>query len=230
MKILLIEDEKYIAEAVEQILKKNNYTVDLAFDGEYGLDCALTGSYDIIVLDIMLPKLNGIEVLKRMRKEEIQTPVLLLTARGQTSDKVLGLDSGADDYMPKPFEMDELLARLRALGRRKGELRNDGLLQIGDMELNPSALLLSCKGNTAKLTLKEAGILELLILRKAVATPSEVIIEKLWGYDSAAEDSHVQNHISLLRKKLAAVGSSAEIVALRGAGYVISTEKAERAK
>jgi DNA-binding response OmpR family regulator len=226
MKILMIEDEKYIAEAVEQVLKKNHYAVDLAFDGEYGLYCGLSDIYDTIILDIMLPKMNGIDVLKQLRKEKIGTPVLMLTAKGQLSDKVEGLDSGADDYLPKPFEMDELLARLRALGRRKSELLNDGLLNLGDIKLNPHSLLLSCGGNEVKLTLKEAGMLELLIMRKNMVSSKDLMIEKLWGYDSDAEDSHVENHVSLLRKKLKQVNSTHSIMTIRGAGYMIKAERA----
>lgn len=225
MKILMVEDEKYIAEAVEQVLKKNHYSVDLAFDGEYGLYCGLSGIYDIIILDIMLPKMNGIDVLKQLREEDIVTPVLLLTAKGQTADKVKGLDSGADDYLAKPFDTDELLARLRALGRRKRELSIEGILKIGDIELNPHTLMLSSDNKESKLTLKESGLLEILILRKNMITSKEMIIEKLWGYDSDAGDNHVENHISLLRKKLCSISSKISISTVRGAGYILRAEK-----
>jgi len=225
MKILMVEDEKYIAEAVEQVLKKNHYFVDLAFDGEYGLYCGLSDIYDIIILDIMLPKMNGIDVLKQLREENIETPVLLLTAKGQTADKIKGLDSGADDYLAKPFDTDELLARLRALGRRKSELSIEGILKLDDIELNPHTLILSSDNKESKLTLKEAGLLELLIRRKNMITSKEMIIEKLWGYDSDAEDNHVENHISLLRKKLCSISSAVSICTVRGAGYMLKGEK-----
>lgn len=223
MKILMVEDEKYIAKAVGQILKQNNYSVDLAYDGEYGLDCALSDIYDIIVLDIMLPKMDGIKVLQELRKNGIQAPVLLLTARGQTEDKVQGLDNGADDYLSKPFETDELLARLRALGRRKTELNNDGILKFGEIELNPHTLILGCGNNNVKLTLKETQLLELLISRKNAVVSKEIIIEKLWGYDTDAEDSHVEYHISILRKKLLKVESEVSIITIRGVGYLMKT-------
>jgi two-component system, OmpR family, response regulator ArlR len=228
MKILLVEDEIYIAEAVEQILKKNHYSVDLAFDGEYGLDCALTGIYDIIVLDIMLPKLNGIEVLKQLRQEDIETPVLLLTAKGKTAEKIQGLDSGADDYLAKPFDVDELLARLRALGRRISEFHNDGILEFDDLIFDPNMLMLKCQNEEIILTLKESQLLELLIRRKNMITSKEMMIEKVWGYDSEADDSHVENYISLLRKKLNNLTSKVSIITMRGAGYALKAEKDEK--
>lgn len=227
MRILMVEDEKYIAEAIAAVLKKNNYTVDLAFDGEYGLDCAVLNIYDIIILDIMLPKMNGLSVLKEMRRNGIKTPVILLTARGQIEDKVCGLDCGADDYLAKPFHTDELLARLRALGRRRAELNNDGILSFGDIELNPHTLLLVCNGRESKLTLKEAQLLELLIQRKNTIISKEIIIEKLWGYDTNADDSHVEYHVSFLRKKLSKIMSNVLIHTIRGAGYTLMAGKDE---
>lgn len=227
MRILMIEDEKYIAEAIAQVLKKHHYTVDLAYDGEYGLDCAISNIYDIIILDIMLPKMDGISVLREMRQSGIETPVILLTARGQIEDKVFGLDSGADDYLSKPFHADELLARLRALGRRKTELNHDGILGFGDIELNPHTLLLVCGNMENKLTLKEAQLLELLIQRKNIIVSKEMIIEKLWGYDTDAKDNHVETHVSLLRKKLIKIESSVSIRTIRLAGYILKVEKDE---
>jgi DNA-binding response OmpR family regulator len=228
MKVLLIEDEVYIAKPIEQALKRNNYSVDLAFDGEHGLDCGLTDVYDIIVLDIMLPKMDGITVLRELRKNGIKTPVLLLTAKKQIQDKIHGLDSGADDYLVKPFDTDELLARLRALGRRRSEINSDGILKIGNVELNPHTLILNCGDNSSKLTLKEAQLLELLIKRKNMITPKELIIEKLWGYDSDTEDSHVEYHVSLLRKKLMAMNAPVSIVTVRGAGYSLNESDGEK--
>ena len=225
MRILLVEDEKHLAEALAQVLRKNNYIVDLAYDGEYGLDCALSDIYDIIILDIMLPKMNGLEVLKELRKGKITAPVILLTAKGETEDKVTGLDSGADDYLPKPFKTEELLARLRALGRRKGDLMTAGVLSCGDIELNPHTLNVYCGKQTYKLTLKESQLLELLMGRKDMIISKNSIIEKLWGYDSEAEDNHVEVYISFLRKKLAALKSTTTIQTVRGLGYVLKTAK-----
>jgi len=219
MKVLLVEDEIYIARPIEQLLRKNCFSVDIANDGEYGLDCGLTGVYDIIILDILLPKMNGLEVLKILRNNSITTPVLLLTAKDRTSDKVLGLDSGADDYLAKPFENDELLARLRALGRRKEKLKVDGLLTYGEITLNPHTLTLSCKGITAVLSLKESGLMEMLMQSVELPVSKEQFIEKIWGYDSEAEHSHVEHHISLLRKKLVQIKTDVKIQVIRNVGY-----------
>lgn len=221
MRILIVEDEQHLAEALSQILKKNNYTVDAVYDGEAGLDNALSNIYDLIVLDIMLPKMDGLSVLKNLRKEGISTPVILLTAKGEISDKVKGLDSGADDYLAKPFASEELLARIRALSRRKGEVIPDNTLKFSDIELNTQTLKLSKGSKEVKITLKESELLELLILRKGMTTSKEIIIEKLWGYDSDAEDNHVEVYISFLRKKLQFLNSEVSISTVRNMGYIL---------
>lgn len=159
MKILIIEDEERLSEAVTQVLKKNQYLVDAVFDGEDGLDYALTGIYDIIILDIMLPKRDGIEILKELRKRNIKTPVIMLTAKGEIKDKILGLDSGADDYLTKPFVMGELLARLRALGRRPENLLETDGVSVGDVELNSDTMLLRHMQESVKLTAKEFQVI-----------------------------------------------------------------------
>ncbi len=222
MRILMVEDEKYLAEAIEQVLRKHNYSVDLAFDGEYGLDCGLTGIYDIIILDIMIPKMDGISILKELRQSGIATPVILLTAKGETEDKVRGLDCGADDYLSKPFQTEELLARLRALGRRKGELIHNNILRFKDIELNPLTLDLWCCDKSFRLTLKEGQLLELLLKHNGMILPTTTIIEKLWGFETEAEDNYVQVYVSFLRKKLAQLNSAVKIKAIRGAGYVLT--------
>ena len=224
MRILIVEDELHLAEALTQILRKNNYTVDSVNDGESGLDNALSDIYDLIVLDIMLPKMDGISILKNIRKEGISTPVILLTAKGEISDKVAGLDSGADDYLAKPFATEELLARIRALSRRKGEVLPDNTLQYGDIELNTATLKLSRGSKDVKLILKESELLELLILRKNAVTPKELIIEKLWGFDSEVEYNHVEVYISFLRKKLLFLDSQVSINTIRGIGYVLEVK------
>ncbi|KZL89651.1 response regulator transcription factor [Clostridium magnum] len=223
MRILIVEDELPLAEALAQILRKNNYTVDAVNDGESGLDNALTNIYDLIVLDIMLPKMDGITILKTIRKEEISTPVILLTARGEISDKVLGLDSGADDYLAKPFASEELLARIRAMSRRKGEVLQDNSLKFGDLQLNTSTLKLSKDNKEIKLILKESQLLELLIMRKNIASSKELIIEKLWGFDSEVEHNHVEVYISFLRKKLTYLNSKVTINTVRGVGYILES-------
>lgn len=229
MRILMVEDEKRMAEAIAQVLKKNNYSVDLIYNGEDGLDFALSGIYDIIILDIMLPKLDGIAVLKSIRKNNIEAPVILLTAKGETQDKVYGLDCGADDYLPKPFPIEELLARLRALGRRKNQLlNNNGTLKFGNIELNQADLTLSCEKSQFKLTLKEYQLLEMLIQGHNTILSKELIIEKLWGYDTETEDNHVEVYISFLRKKLLNIKSNAYIQTIRGAGYILKLLKEEK--
>jgi DNA-binding response OmpR family regulator len=220
MRILLVEDEKHLAEALVQILKRNKYTVDNVYDGEAGLDYALSDIYDIILLDIMLPKMNGLEVLKRFRKENKSTPVIMLTARGEVSDKITGLDYGADDYLPKPFNSEELLARIRAVCRRKSEIVSENsVLTYGDITLSTSLLRLSSKTVDVTLTLKESELLEYLIHNRQIILSKEKIIEKLWGYDSEAEDNHVEVYISFLRKKLLYIKAEASIVTIRGVGY-----------
>ena len=222
MRVLLVEDEKYMARAVAEILKKNNYTVDLAHDGEYGLDCALSGIYDVVVLDIMLPRRDGLSILKELRGAGFEMPVILLTAKGQIEDRVKGLDMGADDYLPKPFHTDELLARLRALNRRKATaFHSGGDLAFGDIRLSPHALVLRCEEREARLKLKEAQILELLMANKNQILSKEAIIEKVWGFDADAEDNHVETHVSRLRKALARVRSRTGIRTVRGAGYML---------
>ena len=178
MKILYVEDEKYMALAVAQILKKNNYSVDLAYDGENGLDLALSGLYDIVILDIMLPKVGGIEILQQMRKKGLEIPVILLTAKGETDDKVSGLDNGADDYLAKPFQTEELLARLRALARRKGQFLSVHNLSFADIEFNYNLLHLYGNGLSFHLTLKEGQLLELLMNHKGQAITNNHIIDK----------------------------------------------------
>jgi len=219
LKILLVEDERDLADAITAILQKNNYAVDNAYDGEYGLDCAITGIYDIIILDVMLPKKDGLRLLKELRSEGVQTPVLMLTARGEVRDKVLGLDYGADDYLPKPFHTDELLARLRALGRRKGELIVDGVIDFGLLSFNPQTLTLVFNDQTVSLTLKESQLLELLIAHKGSFISKDMIIEKLWRYDADVFDSHVESQVSLLRRKLAQAGGVLGVKTARGVGY-----------
>ena len=227
MKVLLVEDEKYLAEAIAQVLKKKNYDVDLSFDGEEGLDNALSGIYDIILLDIMLPKLDGLQLLREVREEGISTPVILLTAKGEVEDRIEGLDSGADDYLPKPFKMEELLARMRAVSRRRGELLPEGVLSYGDIEFNPVTLVLSNGEKSFNLTLKESRLLEFLLINKGRSLSSDAIIEKVWGYDSDAEDNHVHVYISFLRKKLANLESNVKIKTIRNVGYALLIDDAE---
>ena len=219
MKLLLVEDEKQLSEALSQILINNKYSVDAVYDGENGLEYALTDIYDLIILDIMLPKLNGLEILRKLRKENISTPVLLLTAKDSVDDKVTGLDLGADDYLPKPFDPKELLARLRAISRRKGEVINDNLLSFGDINLNLSNYDLSCKDSTITLTQREFEILNYFMQRPKNIVSKDDLITKLWGFDSDIEYNNIEVYISFLRKKLTFINSSVKITTIRRAGY-----------
>ncbi|WP_238651452.1 response regulator transcription factor [Paenibacillus piscarius] len=221
MRILIVEDEVHLAEALTQILKKNNYSVDAVHDGRTGLDYAQSGIYDLLLLDIMMPELDGISLLKELRRDGISTPVIMLTAKGEITDMVTGLDYGADDYIAKPFASEELLARIRAALRRKGEVIPDDALKYGDIELNTANPKLTVKGQEMKLNLKETELLELLILRKQAVTSKELIIEKLWGFDSEAEHNNVEVYISFLRKKLAFLNSEVRITTIRSVGYVL---------
>ncbi|WP_297712503.1 response regulator transcription factor [Clostridium sp.] len=219
MRLLLVEDEIQLSEALNHILSKNKYIVDAVYNGEDGLDYGLTDIYDVIVLDIMIPKLSGLEVLRRLRKENIKTPVILLTAKGEIEDKVKGLDSGADDYLAKPFATEELLARLRALTRRQGEIINDNILEVGDIKLNISTYELEGPCNSIKLSLKEFEIIRCFMQRPRVIVTKDELISKIWGYDSDAEYNNIEVYISFLRKKLGYVNSTTSITTVRGVGY-----------
>ncbi len=218
MQILVIEDEKRLADALAQILIEKKYMVDIANDGADGLDYALSGIYDVIILDVMLPKLNGLQVVSEMRKNKIDTPVLMLTAKDQISDKVQGLDAGADDYMTKPFSPDELLARIRALTRRQGEVVLDEL-EFGSIKLNLSSCDLLCGENNVHLNFKEFEIMKILMQNTSIVTTKDDLIVKVWGYDSNAVDNNVEVYISFLRKKLEFIGADVEILSLRKIGY-----------
>ena len=219
--ILIVEDEKQLSEALGAILEKHNYIVDRVFNGEDGLDYILSNIYDLVILDIMLPLMNGLDVLKKARKEGIECPIILLTAKGEVSDKVEGLDCGADDYLPKPFYTEELLARIRALSRRKGEVINENELSFGDISLNVGTLELSTSLNSVKLTAKEFGLLELLINRKGSVINKDDIINKLWGFESEAEHNNVEVYVTFLRRKLTFLKSKVTIKAIRNMGYLL---------
>lgn len=223
MKILVVEDEVALAEALSEILKRNKYLVDTVYDGEDGLDYALTDLYDCILLDIMLPKMNGLDVLRTLRKKRISTPVLLLTAKSDIEDKITGLDSGADDFLTKPFATGELLARVRALTRRKGEVITDEFT-YGDISLNKSTFSLSCEGQFVKLSLKEYQIMEILISNPRQLISKERFIEKIWGYESDIEYNNIEVYISFLRKKISVIGSHVVIRTARGIGYFLESE------
>lgn len=218
MRILLVEDEVHLAQALTEILKKNMYSADAVYDGQQGLEYAMSGVYDLLILDIMLPKMSGIEILKNLRAAKVSVPVLMLTAKDEIEDKVAGLDYGADDYMTKPFSTDELLARVRALLRRKGEVVDDELC-FGDIILKTKKNELVSGDNQVKLSLKEFQILELLMYNPNQILTKERIIDKIWGGDSDAEYNNVEVYISFLRKKIQFLGAKTEIKTVRGVGY-----------
>lgn len=224
MKILIVDDEKQLVSAIAGILKINNFDTDTAYNGEDGLDKALSGIYDVIILDIMMPRINGFEVIKELRKNKISSPVLMLSAKSQTDDKVKGLDLGADDYLTKPFEAEELVARIKALIRRKSEFIGD-TLSYGDIVLNRDNCSLICGSAEMPLGKKEFQIMEMLILNGGRALNKERFIEKIWGYDTEAEYNAIEVYISFLRKKLSALGSSVNVKSLRGIGYILENEK-----
>ncbi|MCD7761011.1 MAG: response regulator transcription factor [Clostridiales bacterium] len=225
MKLLLIEDEPRMADALRELFRQEGYDVDCFFRGDDGLEALCSGQYDGVILDVMLPGLSGVEVAARSRKSGIRTPILMLTAKGELNDKVLGLDAGADDYLTKPFQPRELLARVRALCRRGMPLVDDRLC-AGDLALDARALTLYCTttGQSVHLSEKECRVLEYLISNRKRVLSKEQLAVKIWGYENGAEYNKVEVYISFVRKKLAFVGSRAEIRAIRSAGYELRWE------
>lgn len=220
MRILLVEDEKRMAQALCEILRLENYEVDSFTNGLDGLTAIESCIYDIVILDIMLPGMNGYDITRKVRSEGITVPILMLTAKSELDDKVIGLDSGADDYLTKPFMTKELLARLRALGRRTLGT-SDGILSFGDISLNTNTLTLSCtsNGQTIRLSEKEYHILEYLISNRGQILTREQLAVKIWGYESDAEYNNVEVYMSFTRKKIAFINAKTEIKAVRGIGY-----------
>ena len=223
MKILLVEDEKRMSEALCEILRQEKYDTDSFADGISGLDAARSGIYDLLILDVMLPGKNGFDIARTVRKEGIQTPILMLTARSDTDDKVSGLDSGADDYLTKPFETKELLARVRALLRRNNIKKTDdtGNLVTGDLKLDRSRSMLinTENGMNVRLSEKELHILEIFMANDGTIVDKEQLALKIWGFDNEAEYNNVEVYISFTRKKLQFLASMMEIKAVRGLGY-----------
>lgn len=224
MRLLLAEDEQDLSKALCAILKHNNYSVDAVYDGQDALDYGLSENYDGIILDIMMPKKNGIEVLTELRKSGVDTPVLILTAKGEVDDKILGLDSGADDYLTKPFAMGELLARIRALTRRKADF-TPNLLSSGNLSLNRETFELSVEDDSIRLGNKEFQMMEMLMSNPGRLISTEQFMEKIWGYETEAEINVVWVYISYLRKKLVSLNANVEIKAVRGVGYTLEETK-----
>jgi DNA-binding response OmpR family regulator len=221
MKLLYAEDEPAMAEAVTDVLTFHKYQVDAVSDGEQALDYAREGGYDGIILDVMMPKLSGLEVLRALREQGDHTPVLLLTAKTQVEDRIEGLDLGADDYLPKPFAMGELLARIRAMLRRKEEYHPD-VREFGDLLLDSGSSELRCGEKKIVLPKVEYQMMEVLMLNHGIYLSSEDLLEKVWGYDTEADVGAVWVYISYLRKRIAAVGSRVRITAKRNIGYTLT--------
>ena len=221
MRVLIVEDEKRLAETVRDLMEMNGFTADVCYDGESGLDNALSGIYDVMILDVMLPKKDGFTVLRELRRAGGTVPVLMLTARSELTDKVTGLDAGADYYLTTPFEPRELTACVRALSRRTPEIREDENLTCGDLRLELTALTLWRGEENVRLSRKECDLLELLIRNRKIVLSKESILVKIWGYESEAENNNVEVYISFLRRKLTRLHSTVRIRTIRMAGYCL---------
>ena len=224
MRILLAEDEKELSKALCAVLKHNNYSVDAVYNGQDALDYGLCENYDAVILDLMMPKMNGLDVLKSLREKGVDTPVIILTAKSELEDKISGLDAGADDYLTKPFAMGELLARLRALTRRKSEF-SPNLLSFGNVSLNRETFELCVNKEAVRLGNKEFQMMEMLLSNAGRLISTEQFMEHIWGYETEAEINVVWVYISYLRKKLTSLGANIEIKAVRGVGYTLEEKK-----
>ena len=221
MRLLVIEDEKRLAQNLAELLRRQGYTVDVSSDGVSGYDNASTDLYDLILLDAMLPGMDGFTLLRKLRTGGHAVPVLMLTARSDLSDRVQGLDCGADYYLTKPFEPDELLACIRSLLRRGGETADSDAVCFGDLRLQMTTFLLSCGERAVRLSRREYDLMELLMKNGSQIVSKEQLILKVWGYDSAAEDNNVEVYISFLRRKLTHLQSAVRIKTLRMVGYCL---------
>lgn len=226
MKILLVEDNAQLNKALTTLLKRNSYLVDSALDGEEALICLKDYQYDLIILDIMLPKIDGLEVLRRARRDNIQTPIILLTARSTVEDKIIGLDLGADDYLPKPFSTDELLARIRALTRRKSlPIQENKEISFGDFLVDEANYILKCGDKSVSLSNKEMQILMLLINSDGKVVSLDTITRSAWEIESYSTSENVWVFISYLRKKLETIGSKVKIKSIRYQGYYLEIKQ-----
>lgn len=219
MKILIIEDEYSLADAVAETLKKEKFNVTIKTNGEDGEDEALTDNYDLILLDVMLPKKNGFDVLRNLRQFKIKTPIIMLTAKSEIEDKLNGLEHGADDYITKPFSTRELLARIKIILRRVNDIDNTDYIEFGDLILDLKNAKLKCKENEIQISGKEFELIEQLLINKSQVTSKENMIQRIWGYESETEYNNVEVYITFLRRKLNLLQSSVKIKAVRGLGY-----------
>lgn len=222
MKILIIEDEKLLADSLKALLEKKGFDVECVYDGESGAEYAETGVYDLLILDVMMPKMDGFEVARSVRAKRCGTPILMLTARSGLEDRIRGLNAGADYYLTKPFDSRELLACVNALLRRQGNQVDE--LSLGNTSLDLSSCTLICGENSVRLSAKEFDVMRFLLQSKDSVLSKEVILAKVWGYDSSAVENHVEVYVGFLRKKLTAIGSDVRIEAVRRLGYRLEVE------
>ena len=226
MKILIVEDEKLLADSLCELLKTKGFEVEVVYDGQAGSEYAELGIYDLLILDVMMPKLNGYEVAKKVRAKHLGTPILMLTAKSELEDRILGLNSGADYYLTKPFDIRELLACINALLRRQGAQVNE--MTFGNTALDISSAMLFCGTNRIRLSAREFDIMRFLLQAGERNLSKEVILARVWGYDSDAVENHVEVYIGFLRKKLASIGSDIRIKAIRRLGYHLEVEQHDK--
>lgn len=227
MRVLLVEDSVSLTDALESVLKREKFTVEIAHDGEEGVAYAETGVYDVILMDVMMPVKSGIEATRELRAKKINTPIIMLTALSEESDKIAGLDCGADDYITKPFSMSELLARIRAVTRRKGDIIPEDGLSYGGVTLNLYTYMLSSGEKSIKLSKKEAEIIRFFFEKPSFVAQRDQLISKVWGFDREFESNNLEVFISFLRKKLRFLDAKFTIVPVRGVGYRLSEPKEE---
>lgn len=223
MKVLVIEDEKLVAESIRAILEHKGFEVETVYDGEAGTEYAELGIYDLLILDVMMPKLNGFQVAQQVRANRCNTPILMLTARSDLEDRIRGLNAGADYYLTKPFDSRELLACVNALLRRQGDQVDE--LRMGNTALNLASCMLECGENSARLSAREFDVMRFLLQCKGRVLSKEMILARVWGYDSNAVENHVEVYVGFLRKKLASIGSNLKIEAIRRLGYHLEAEE-----
>ena len=224
MKVLIIEDEYSLADAIAETLKNDNFNVSIETNGEDGEDEALTENYDLIILDVMLPKKNGFDILRTLGQAKIKTPVIMLTAKSEIEDKLNGLEHGADDYITKPFAMRELMARIKAVLKRTNNIENTECLEYGDLVLDLKNAKLKCNDSEIQISGKELELLEQLLINKNQISSKESLIERIWGYDSDTEYNNVEVYITFIRRKLKLIDSEVTIKAVRGVGYKLEVK------
>ena len=224
MNILIIEDEYSLADAIAETLKKEKFNISIQTNGEDGENEALTGNYDLILLDVMLPQKNGFEILDNLRKTKIKTPIIMLTAKSEMSDKLNGLENGADDYITKPFSTRELVARIKIILKRTNNIEDTSILKYGDLTLDIKNAKVKCNDNEIQISGKELDLLEQLLLNKEQVSVRENLAQRIWGYESDSEYNNVEVYITFLRRKLNLLQSKVKIKAIRGIGYKLEEE------